>query len=306
MKKIFSTSKGRKATVLNRLAKALTIGATSLALSSTLAAPAQAHHRGWHEGGDETTSTSSPTPTATPTSGATGGTWQATANIAFDMRAENQRADIAKVGNNADVIGWQEITTANQQQAILKLKEKGFRTYFPGGRRPDGTLTLAPANSNPISWKRWKWELIDKGTVLTSREIKNVCRDRYASWVILKNKRTGVKISRWNLHFVPGAWNPGTRFQRSQQTELQTAWLAQQAKVTKLIGELQLRSASVIGGGDINNRGEFLGALFAYDLGTNQIDMLTHTLSRRVTPVKTKWLELNSDHDAGLVKYSLN
>lgn len=229
-------------------------------------------------------------------------TAQATVNVAFTLNRRKARADIQTMAGSADVIGWQEITNAHQARSIDRLR--GFETWWPGGRS-GSRVPMNPANSNPISYRSDVWTRVDQGARRTSRAIKNVCRDRWVSWVVLRHQRTGHLVARWNIHFVPGAWS--TRVY-SRQAKRQHRWLRQAAVVGEVNAALVARGIAVVGGGDINRRNHpFLGEAVVYDtLSSGRIDNLVHAGGRRIATTGTRrWIPLHSDHDGLVVPYTV-
>lgn len=230
-------------------------------------------------------------------------TRQATANIAFTLSAEHAREDIRTVARNADVIGWQEISNAYQARAIEALDR--FDTWWPGGRSASGRVLMVPRNTNPISYRSDLWRRVDQGSRLSAPEIEDVSRDRFVSWVVLKHRRTGRLIARWNVHFVPNAWGDG-RY-RTQPARQET-WLDQARVVRRVHLRLVSRGMPVFGGGDINRRSyEFIGDTAVYDtLSSGRIDNLVHSVTDRVGVVsKPTWIPLHSDHDGLVLSYAV-
>ncbi|QNN52713.1 hypothetical protein [Nocardioides mesophilus] len=224
---------------------------------------------------------------------------QATANIRFNMSREHQRADIAKVARRSDVIGWQEINRRCQVKAIDRRSQ--YNTYWPGGRDERGRPRLTAQNTSPISYRPRKWQHLRSGSVRAVPAINEVSRDRYVNWVLLRDRKTGRVVARWNTHFVPGGWAreklPHTRKRRR-------AWFQQRAVVLATIGHLREKARFVIGGADVNRfRLDFLGDAVAYDTDGAHFDYLTHVRRRRMRQVPVKVVELHSDHDAMIGTY---
>lgn len=242
-----------------------------------------------------------PTPTV-PTTPRLALTRQVTANVAFDLSAGRQRADVLTAVRGADVVGWQEITTRAQVGAITDLR--GWSTYWPGGWRRDGKVSLESVNANPISWRTGTWRRVSAGHRLASLAIPGVCRDRHLSWVVLQHRRSGVRVLRWNIHFVPAAWvDRAVSFKAMRQA----AWTRQAQVVASLLAaHSRAGHAAVIGGGDVNRRAAFLGDRVVYDTGHDHIDYLTHVPSARVYAYGPVRAEMNSDHDKLSVTYAIH
>ncbi|HET7691032.1 MAG TPA: hypothetical protein VFK41_11655 [Nocardioidaceae bacterium] len=228
-------------------------------------------------------------------------TRQATANIAFTLSADQARQDIRAMARHADVIGWQEISNPYQARAIDALDR--FNTWWPGGRSASGRPLMTPRNTNPISYRSDVWRRVDQGSRLSAPEIEDVSRDRYVSWVVLKHRRSGRLVARWNVHFVPNAW--GDARYRTQLAR-QEAWTDQARVVRRVHLRLVSRGIPVFGGGDINRRNvEFIGDVAVYDtLSSGRIDNLVHSVTTRIGVAdKPSWLPLNSDHDGLVLPY---
>lgn len=228
-------------------------------------------------------------------------TRQVTMNVRFGMRPRRQRQDIRRATDRADVIGWQEINRVAQTRAIQGLR--GWSTYWPGGTRPDGDAWRNAENTNPISWRRRAWRLDRGSTWLASREIEDVTRERYLTFVVLEHRRSGEKIVRWNVHFVPNAWNSTrVRHKAARRTEWRRAARRTRVFVDRATG---WGHAAVLGGGDINWRSRFVGDRVAYDTDHQRIDYLTHVPGALVVAGEPEFREANSDHDRVRVGYSL-
>lgn len=232
-------------------------------------------------------------------------TAQVTMNNSFPMKAKLQREDIATVTAMADVVGWQEIANPAQQDAIRD--QQGWATYWPDGFR-DGSPSRRSANQSPISYRTDKWQRIAKGTRQTSNPVKDVAGDRWISWVVLRDRQTGIKVARWNLHFVPGAWtSKGSAAQKRNRDTLKKEWRNQRRVTLEVIGDLATRAHAVIGGGDVNRiRFPFLGDAVVYDATPMSLDHLVHVANRRTTTTGMTRHDVNSDHPAVRVTYDLN
>jgi hypothetical protein len=157
------------------------------------------------------------------------------------------------------------------------------------------------ANLSPISWRNDIWQLIDRGTRLGTPAVYNICRDRYVSWVVLRNRTTGQTIARWNTHFVPNAWAP---YHVSRLGARRAAWHRQARVTTQVIRELRDLGYLVVGGGDVNRHySQFLGDLVAYDTDGSRFDYLTHVPDWRLVSGSGYSAPLYSDHDAAVVPY---
>lgn len=230
-----------------------------------------------------------------------GFTRQVTMNVAFGMRPRRHRHDVRRATREADVIGWQEINRESQTRAIDQLG--GWGTYWAGGRRPDGGVWRYPTNTSPISWRRSMWSFVRGETRLASREIRNVVRARYLTFVVLQHKASGERIIRWNIHFVPNAMNSARVRKKGAR---RAAWHRQARTVKAFLDQYRGRGhAAIIGGGDINWRTKFAGNRVSYDTHHKRIDYLTHVWSPRVKAAEPRFYAMNSDHDKVRVGYTL-
>ncbi len=230
-----------------------------------------------------------------------GFTRQVTMNVAYAMTRARQRRDIRRTTHKADVIGWQEINRRAQTRAIAHLE--GWETYWPGGLRSDGQVRGYAVNSVPISWRRSRWAFDRGGARLASDEIPGVCRDRYLTFVVLRHRRSGETILRWNVHFVPNALNK-KKVRRKHQRKV--AWYQAARTVKDFLDEHgDRRFAAVIGGGDINGRKAFVGDRVSYDTDHRGVDYLTHIPSYLVRAWRPRFIQMNSDHDQVRVAYTL-
>ncbi|WP_426753825.1 endonuclease/exonuclease/phosphatase family protein [Myxococcus sp. Y35] len=139
----------------------------------------------------------------------------------------------------ADVIGWQEVSTAEGHSKLGALEY--YDHYRPGEER------LAARNSIAISWRKNKYERTGGGSRLTHGGEAGVTPARFVNWVVLKNKETGAKLAFINTHYISGAWN-------GQHPERQERWRTHNAVVREVVAELRGRGLPVVLVGDFNRQ----------------------------------------------------
>ncbi|RKH64008.1 endonuclease/exonuclease/phosphatase family protein [Corallococcus llansteffanensis] len=137
----------------------------------------------------------------------------------------------------ADVIGWQEVDTAEGHSKLGALE---FYDHF----RP-GEDQLDARNSIAISWRKNKYEKTGDGSRLTHGGEAGVTPSRFVNWVVLKNKETGAKLAFVNTHYISGAWN-------GEHPERQERWRTHNAVVREVVAELLGRDLPVVLVGDFN------------------------------------------------------
>ncbi|WP_338281020.1 endonuclease/exonuclease/phosphatase family protein [Corallococcus caeni] len=137
----------------------------------------------------------------------------------------------------ADVIGWQEVDTAEGHN---KLEALEYYSHFrPGDDRLDARNSIA------ISWRKNKFEKTGDGSRLTHGGEAGVTPSRFVNWVVLKNLATGAKLAFVNTHYISGAWN-------GEHPERQERWRTHNAVVREVVAELLGRGLPVVLVGDFN------------------------------------------------------
>lgn len=115
-----------------------------------------------------------------------------TANVQHTDPAVQTIAEIGRLAQLADVIGWQEIETPVEVNALKALE--GFEHFLPGGA----------ANAVPISWRTAVFELVTSESILVHRGIPHVTPNRYINVVVLQHKASGLMLTRINTHVLNG------------------------------------------------------------------------------------------------------
>ncbi len=148
-------------------------------------------------------------------------------------------ADVKEVSTLAGVVFWQEIGITRYKEAIRALDRTVWQSVIASGG----------AGAIPISWKKKYWEFMSAGSVLTHKGRPLVSPNRYITWVILRNRKTGAVVVFVNTHFISGAWNRERKlFKKWRQVQ----WTIHWEKERDLIGRWIGRDMSVVGGGDFN------------------------------------------------------
>ncbi|WP_233609782.1 endonuclease/exonuclease/phosphatase family protein [Corallococcus sp. AB049A] len=137
----------------------------------------------------------------------------------------------------ADIIGWQEVSTAEGHSKLDALEY--YDHFRPGAER------LAARNSIAISWRRNKFEKTGDGSRMTHEGQEGVTPARFVNWVVLKNKETGAKLAFVNTHYISGAWN-------GEHPERQERWRTHNAVVREVVADLLARDLPVVLLGDFN------------------------------------------------------
>ncbi|GMU03509.1 hypothetical protein KH5H1_76310 [Corallococcus caeni] len=137
----------------------------------------------------------------------------------------------------ADVIGWQEVDTAEGHNKLGALEN--YNHFRPGEDRLDARNSIA------ISWRKNKFEKTGDGSRLTHGGEAGVTPARFVNWVVLKNLTTGAKLAFINTHYISGAWN-------GEHPERQERWRTHNAVVREVVAELLGRGLPVVLVGDFN------------------------------------------------------
>ncbi|NOJ91368.1 hypothetical protein D7W82_04210 [Corallococcus sp. CA049B] len=137
----------------------------------------------------------------------------------------------------ADIIGWQEVDTAEGHSKLGAMD--AYAHFRPGDDRLDARNSIA------ISWRKNKFEKTGDGSRLTHGGEAGVTPSRFVNWVVLKNLETGAKLAFINTHYISGAWN-------GEHPERQERWRTHNTVVREVVAELRGRGLPVVLVGDFN------------------------------------------------------
>ncbi|NPC69279.1 hypothetical protein HPP05_05890 [Corallococcus exiguus] len=137
----------------------------------------------------------------------------------------------------ADIIGWQEVDTAEGHSKLDAMD--AYAHFRPGDGRLDARNSIA------ISWRKNKFEKTGDGSRLTHGGEADVTPSRFVNWVVLKNLATGAKLAFINTHYISGAWN-------GEHPERQDRWRTHNTVVREVVAELRGRGLPVVLVGDFN------------------------------------------------------
>lgn len=229
----------------------------------------------------------------------------ATANIAKELTGARVRADVQKVAQAADVVGWQEMGTPAHVTALLDLSlgtlgppgtltNTRWGVFWPGGL-PRRGVRPSSANLVPISWRRDRFTLVSSGAHKCIEGVSHVTPARFVVWVILRDLRTGGHLARINGHNIQQAW--------TSHPERRDEWRTWAAYATRKTNELA-KTYPTIGSADLNrNHWMMPGARMCYashgTFGGSYYDAVW--LDGPVAGVPSNppaRIGLNSDHDA--------
>jgi hypothetical protein len=158
--------------------------------------------------------------------------------------------DVELAASQAGIIGWQEIGPDRYQQAVDSLGPK-WTTYWggpEGDRVDDGKVPDNPSGyDTPISWRSKRWNFVNGGRVLLNDGVAKICPNRWATWVVLENKRTGLRAIFINVHFVAGAWNNEKDDIPQRQKMWREAWDVLKKTLVDLMNEYPDAVSALLG-----------------------------------------------------------
>ena len=125
----------------------------------------------------------------------------------FSIKSEMYRKMIAEL--LPDVVGMQEVTTTWRKW----LDSYVFNDSYAGVGEPRS----AGGEANPIYYRKDKFELVDSGTFWLSgtpdrvgSSVEGANYPRICTWVILKDKTTGIRFAHMNTHLDHNGNNDST------------------------------------------------------------------------------------------------
>lgn len=157
-----------------------------------------------------------------------------TANVQHTDPAVQTAAEIKRLAQVADIIGWQEIETP-EMVAVLKA-QPGLEHFTPGGA----------GGAVPISWRADTFEHVASSSVQVHKGIAHVTPARYVNAVTLRHKATGALIRRVNTHVINGIEDGGLPSNLKRAPEVKASMVALARWVSA--GD----NDAVVWGGDLN------------------------------------------------------
>lgn len=136
------------------------------------------------------------------------------------------------VAVHADVIGWQEIESAEHRLALRQLG--GWKTHWFEGS----------AAAIPISWRKDRFTYLRGGQLRIHKGQAGVTPERWFVWVVLRDHLTGRVVVRWNTHLISQAF--------SSHPERRLRWRTGEQLIVRQNRRLVKKYGAVVGGGDFN------------------------------------------------------
>ena len=162
-----------------------------------------------------------------------------TGSMVFTLGSHNIHWGDAQVDGFADVICWQEATTAESRKRIRSLP--GYGTSIPSDQ----------PSQLPVSYKSDKFKLVSAGATMFHGSGPGPANPaRWMNRVLLEERTSGRLIVIYNTHWVNGAWNgkpkPGYKKWR------QEAWKTAEQKMNIELNEALARDVPAFACGDFN------------------------------------------------------
>lgn len=134
--------------------------------------------------------------------------------------------DVMLTARQADIVGWQEIKPERYDDAIQALEESGkWETYWGQGRAKPGLIEKGDDReeedyASPISWRAKRFRFVDGGKWLLHKATAGICADRWVTWVVLEETKTGARLYVDNAHYVSGAWSDNPKPHKEKRKEM--------------------------------------------------------------------------------------
>ena len=169
----------------------------------------------------------------------------------------------------ADIVGWQEVKP--WAHGKLKRSLPGYTHFTP---RRGGSAT------DSISWRTGKFERIDSGVDRTHAGVRRLTPSRYVTWVVLRHRATGQRVTFANTHFINGAF----KSHKSRHKFRARKWHRHAHVLRDVMRDLRKKGYPMFLVGDFNSRTTMRlpGVERALPQGRLSIDQIyvprTHTL----------------------------
>lgn len=149
---------------------------------------------------------------------------------------------------SANVVGLQEVHTAAQRNNIQKLIESNKYAVSPKART--GNDNADGVESYPIVWRQKEFVRVSEG--VTGRVSSGISglRDRYITWVKLKQRVTGKQFYVVNTHLVRDVENNGSLSTNKKYQDNVAAYKGHMAKLVTLLKSLQKDNVPIFVTGD--------------------------------------------------------
>jgi hypothetical protein len=133
------------------------------------------------------------------------------------------------------VVLWQEIRPDRYKAAVAGL--------------PDRWRTVQLGTEDPISFNTNVWRLVSTDRAFLSRGRAHVTPDRWATWAVLQNQRSGRVVAFMDTHYVSAAWNSRPV---SHKAWRKRQWVKEWRNQQQAVERLSQRGLTILGGGDFN------------------------------------------------------
>lgn len=151
---------------------------------------------------------------------------------------------IRTVGDSG-LIGLQEIGTDHHKKALAdEARSRGW--HFTFGGDPERSMDA------PVAWNPKRWRFLGHGRKHLHDRIEGLPSPaRWATWVRLEHKATGIRVALISCHPVSGAWSASPKAKQPQRVE---HWLEAQKVLDALVERLSADGTPVVLVGDMNRR----------------------------------------------------
>lgn len=147
---------------------------------------------------------------------------------------------VANAAKRADVVGWQEMGSKWHKAALDGLD--GWTTCWGKGRK---------VCDDPVSWRTDLFDLVESGYFLLHEGKAEICANRWATWVLLRHKATGLEFVVCNKHYVPAVFNGKDDGSEALRWSM---WQSGLTKETKHVTHWVTKGLPVVSTGDYNKQ----------------------------------------------------
>lgn len=221
-----------------------------------------------------------------------------TANIGRKSSVAGVWSDVRKIRTHAPgaIVGWQEIDEADpaEEHDILKA-------VLAKSNRLIGMRTKVP-----ISLPRSRYRVIEKRVVFAAKGIPHVSPTRWVVETLVQDKRNAaIEFVIINVHYPAGAWNAKTH--ERAEAERDDAWEDMFRVHKARVKYWHDKGVTVFWVGDTNRMSMPKVHPDERQVVTAGIDSISFIQGDvRVKVLRAGTIELNSDHNAKWVDFSLS